>query len=923
MEKSLALPAGKWVLPALFFLGALSGRAQLTTGTVQGVLLNPDGAPRGNTELVIAGGAGLRIIIRADRRGAFSATLPYGKYRFGAQTVFVAPWQTTHVTVTAGASGTPPIGPSPGLWADSTRTGIYPEAFSLPGMLLSREPSTVTEPLDFTGSADNRLWLQSQRAISWTATQYKLQGMDATDSYEPGRPLVVPELEALDEVVVRSSFAQTATTSDGTEVGLFLSEPGSSWHGALASTDTGSFLTANNLPSASRRGLVQQADAFRWFTRDGIEAGGPLTPWADIYASVAGQWAMQAVPLTAPGNDQRSRILFANARGRIRAGARDQIEGLYSGSRIDLSDWGMPMGIESLAGNRVGPAFVLPGGFAGESEVDHLDFLQAGWTHESPQASGVGALEVRYGYSTAHLDGEQTGHGGGPLQSRIELLDGSVTGAPPLQNLAIRTRHSIQAVWQPGTWSVASIRHQIMLGGGGTTASPRNRFNTPSGLNLITADGVPAFVARFSTPADTAERVLEFTGYAADHVFLSANWVLDVGILADFSRGSATGRPGTLIAWNSISPRAGFTWKVPGGHGLLIRGAYFRLHAPLAARYLDFGNPNSLSGSESAWIDGNGNGGFDPGEQGPLLMRFGGLYSSIDPRLRRPYSDEFDVVAEYVFPRRTFARIHLFRRDDKDRIAAADLGIPAPAYTPVSIVDPGPDGRFGTFDDQPLTVYEQNAATFGQDRYLLTNPPGLRELYTGAVAEIQTGGKNWGAGASLAIEKSWGPTNPGDSVLSNDPGVLGSLFLDPNTAIHAAGHDYLDRAYAGKVHASYRLPWGGVELATVADYLDGLVFARQLLVTGLAQGPLLVATTIRGSPEGGNRAEHVTNWNLRVARQFRVARARITATADLMNVSNAGHAIQESDLTGHSFNLRLPVAIQAPRAARLGVRLEF
>jgi hypothetical protein len=304
-------------------------------------------------------------------------------------------------------------------------------------------------------------------------------------------------------------------------------------------------------------------------------------------------------------------------------------------------------------------------------------------------------------------------------------------------------------------------------------------------------------------------------------------------------------------------------------------------------------------------------------------MRFGGLYSSIDPSLRRPYSDEFDVGAEYALPRQTFAGIQLFRRDDKDRIAAADVGIPAQAFTPVSVVDPGPDGVFGTFDDQPLTVYQQNPATFGQDRYLLTNPPGLREQYTGVVAELRTGGRTWSAGASLVVEKSWGPTNPGDSALTDDPGVLGSLFLDPNTAINAAGHAYFDRAYIGKVHASYRLPWGGIELATVADYLDGLVFARQLLVTGLAQGPFVVATTVRGSPEGGNRAEHVTNWNLRASREFRLPRARITATMDLMNVVNAGHAIQESDLTGASFNQRLPVALQAPRFARLGFRYEF
>jgi hypothetical protein len=41
----------------------------------------------------------------------------------------------------------------------------------------------------------------------------------------------------------------------------------------------------------------------------------------------------------------------------------------------------------------------------------------------------------------------------------------------------------------------------------------------------------------------------------------------------------------------------------------------------------------------------------------------------------------------------------------------------------------------------------------------------------------------------------------------------------------------------------------------------GPAFARQLLVTGLPQGPFLVATTVRGSPNGGNRAEHVTNCN--------------------------------------------------------------
>jgi hypothetical protein len=105
--------------------------------------------------------------------------------------------------------------------------------------------------------------------------------------------------------------------------------------------------------------------------------------------------------------------------------------------------------------------------------------------------------------------------------------------------------------------------------------------------------------------------------------------------------------------------------------------------------------------------------------------------------------------------------------------------------------------------------------------------------------------------------------------------------------------------------------------------MDGLPFARQLLVSGLAQGPFLVSTTVRGSPEGGNRAQYVLNWNLRVQREFPLHSGRITASADILNVMNAGQEIQQSDLSGQFFNSRLPVAIQPPRFVRLGLTYNF
>jgi hypothetical protein len=105
--------------------------------------------------------------------------------------------------------------------------------------------------------------------------------------------------------------------------------------------------------------------------------------------------------------------------------------------------------------------------------------------------------------------------------------------------------------------------------------------------------------------------------------------------------------------------------------------------------------------------------------------------------------------------------------------------------------------------------------------------------------------------------------------------------------------------------------------------MDGLVFARQLLISSLPQGPFLVATTVRGSPEGGNRAQYVIGWNLRFSRLFRLPFGKIAVLADVLNVTNAGQRIQENDLSGPSFNQRLPVAIQPPRFIRIGLRYDF
>ena len=898
---------------------------------------------------VVIEGGGLRLLKHTDGNGRFALALPYGQYRISLEgdrksgaPVDIAPLGTVRVTVvvTPGAPVRIEIATAaePGVWTGDFGARVYPEGFSLGSALFAREPGTVTEPLDFTGLADNRLGVISQRGFSWTDTAIQFNGLDAGDDYQPGSPQILPDGDAVAATVVRSAFGLTPSTAFGAEIGLFPAQAGDSWHAAISSAGTAGALASNNLPPAAGRGAITQSEQYDWFTRDHAELGGPLSRWADVFVSGSGLWAAQAAPLAAPGTNQNSRLLFGNALGHIRAGAHDRFDALYSGSRIDLAGWGEPAGMEALAARRLSPEFLLPDGVAGLNETDHLDFVQAGWTHVWA-ASAAGTLQIRYGDSFAHLDTAPAVVT--PInQSSIEMAGGAVTGEPPLTNLAVRARQQIAAAWEPGSVRRAGANHQFMAGGGWRTSSPQNRYRTPSDLNLIRADGLPAEVVEFDTPLDSRERITSASVWATDHMNPVRRLTLDLGLMADFSRGGVPAQSSpfgiytparqvaaqsNLIAWNSVSPRAGLAWQVPHAHGLVMRGAFFRLYAPLAGRYLDYGNPNSLGGSVYQWNDLNGDGWFEPGEQGALLARFGGPYSSISPTLRRPYADEWNLGAEMPLPLSTLASIHLFRRDEKDRIAAIDTGVTPQDFTPVTILDPGPDGIPGTFDDQQLTVYAQNPATLGHDHYLLTNPPGLRTLNSGVNAQLRTAWRGITVSASFVAEKSYGPTNPGNAIFENDPGVVGALFSDPNAQINSTGRAFTDRAFTGKIEALYRLPtrWGGVQISTVADYTDGLAFARMLLVTGLPQGPFLVATTPRGSPGGGNRAEHVQNWNLRLSREWPLAFGRIAAAADLLNVTNADLAIQQADLTGLAFNSRLPIAIEPPRFVRFEVRYRF
>lgn len=809
-------------------------------------------------------------------------------------------WALTALLATAANAQEPP-GPAASYAQDQIRR--LPHGFALWELLEKLEVVGSAEPRSFGGLGAGRLPFYAAEASSWTETRYRLNHLDVSDVYQSGRPLFLLDVEVLEKLRV-SAASVSAVVRTG--------EP--DWRGRLSSAFTGSGLASDNLTSRALRAGLLRSESFRWYTRHRVELAGRVGARADLLLSGAGQWSSQTVPRDPQGRRLNTRVLIGTAASRIRLSRQDRLRAAFTGSRIDLSGYGLPAGFEALAARRMAPPLEP---HPDQREENHLDSVQGSWTRE---AGANTVWELRYGYVLGHLDTALPPWRPGD-SPRLDLLDGSFAGPPPLANLGVRARHHLAGLWRRRTGE-----GRLTAGFEWQQAHFRNRFTAPGDTHTILAGGVPASTVRLNTPLDSRGRVAELTVPVVGHLPLPRSTSLYGGATFAFARGTAPPQSSpagafvparefserrAAIRWRDAAPWASLRFTPPFAARVSIAGHYRRTLKPPAGRYLDFANSNSLSSEEYA-------------PDGTLLRRFGGAYSAIDPELARPYADEFAASLQAELPLAISGRLRLFRRDERRRPAAINVGVPAASYRPRRYLDPGADFSPGTFDDQVLEVWEQDPRTFGQDRFLLANTS-LGSFSAGLVAELERrSARHWWR-LSFAAEKGYATTNPGNAPWENDAGVVGALLADPNTLVNATGRVYFDRAYLARFWGSTRLPraFGAFDASLVVTYSDGLPFGRRLLVRGLSQGPLVVMATPRGSPEGGHRTEYLLAADVRLARRISLPRGAVRLAVDVFNLPNLAHNTRERDWSGPQFNERLPLAIQPPRFIAFGLEWEF
>jgi len=458
--------------------------------------------------------------------------------------------------------------------------------------------------------------------------------------------------------------------------------------------------------------------------------------------------------------------------------------------------------------------------------------------------------------------------------------------------------------------------HQLQVGSNGDWGSfPETRDNKMD-MALRYRDGVPDSADLYNTPVRADSVIRDFGFYAQDKWTIGNRLTLNVGVRYDYFRAfipEQTSPAGTwvperhfdkipVITWQDVVPRIGVAYDLLGTGRTVLKGSFSRYMGVEAAGIAQQSNPNYYSTNRCTWRDLNGDDLATADEISQCQGWSGSASATRDPNLRRPYNNEYSLGVQHELARNLGLAVMYFRRENRDLRAFANTVVPTESYIPVQITNP--------LDNSPLTIYNQNPATRGQQQNLLSNSPKLNSTYNGIEVSVR---RRFSADAYLSVGYHYGK-NRGRTTSSGD-------LNDPNLDIFSEGAVGNDETQQFKLSGSYRLPWD-IAMSGFVTVATGHPRARQLSV-GRSLVPSLIRSsqTVRLEPNDASRYNTRKLVDLRFGRVFRIGDRRVEPFADLYNLFNVNTVLSEVTTYGPSLG-RVSSTIN-PRIARIGVKVNF
>ena len=431
----------------------------------------------------------------------------------------------------------------------------------------------------------------------------------------------------------------------------------------------------------------------------------------------------------------------------------------------------------------------------------------------------------------------------------------------------------------------------------------------PGDTLYLDRDGEPELVW-FWAGATTRPSFHRTSAFVEDTWRLSERVTLEPGVRLSFYRSSLPDTTVRLYENHSLSPRLGAAWDLSRDHRTVVRAHYGHYNEGMFTALFDFLDPLANAPTIVARVTG-------PGQFEEVSRQSVTLSSTeFDPHAGHMYAEEYVAGIEREVMPRLSLRAQYIRRNTRNTLGYIDTGS---TWTPVSVIDPGPDGRGGTADDgQPMTVYYNYDPS--ASHYVLTNPDGAWRRYD-AVQII--GDRRYGSGWSMQVSYTWARTfgnfdnDAGSNAASSDLSSNGN-FANPNLAILSTGRTVYDRRHDLKVYGTYAVPVWDIRVSGIYRFMSGAPYAR--IVSSF--GPETQTFMIYAEPVGAYELPALNSTDLRIEKTFGVSRsARIGLYCEVFNVNNQDGPTRVNNTSGSAFGQ--PRSWRSPRQFRGGVRVTF
>lgn len=710
---------------------------------------------------------------------------------------------------------------------------------------------------------------------SWSQTRFRIGDIDVSDPMGGGAALLFPETSFWGNVQVHTGLMPVDLNTPGLGVSLEPRRAGSSWERMFTGTLSGGSLAVKP-PVDQPIPIARLKDA----THGSVVASGPISPRASlVVAGTLGRGTSykreQLAETTSQITSGFAHLVFAPDSTR-----EWRLLGLIQKSETPFENWNL---FRAPTASTANTALHVQSTYESHAQDATRWRAFAGFTQRDRQHT--------IGPSTMYI--ERTVDG--PVENLVDSV-GSV----------LTRRLTAGARVTPTSAPDAGLKLEYGVDADYATTTSTDLF---AGTVRETVNSFPARIWSYNAVAgDPHRRTLTTAAFASALFEFAPRVTLDAAVRGELVHGGAEGAAST-VTWLSVLPhafmRVGFSDR-----RTLIFG-YNRTANVLTHNWLAFGDPSAptarvvSSAAPNTLVARVG-----PGINGNVA------FSGIADGLKRPYTDELVIGWEKRRSATTRYTLTGIARWEHNMLGVVNTGVGASAYAPVPLQDAGKD-LIDPVDDRTLVIYNRLPASFGLDRYLVTNPEQKAARAFGLRMSLEHSSERlfllFGATASAA-QGSGG--NRGYGPLENDQDQPGELFTNPNGSSYSYGRLFADRAFTIKWTTLYRFP-GDFSVGGIARYQDGQPFSRMVVLPNLNQG----VEAVQAYPNAGSRFTFTGTLDLRAQKGFRVGTGKVDAIVDAYNLFTRNNEVEEYVVSGNGF--RRSTAIQPPRSIHLGLRLTF